>query len=74
VPADLLCARNMSVLSVNRWIFSNSIGGMWVYYRQVALLKESYLLSSLLASSAGPYFLPACLLRGRGRRLLGDDT
>jgi hypothetical protein len=49
-------------------------GGMWVYYRQVALLKESYLLSSLLASSAWPYFLPACLLRGRGRRLLGDDT
>jgi hypothetical protein len=48
-------------------IFSNGIG--WrdvVYYRRVALLKEFYLLSSLLTSFAGSYFLHASLLEGEG--------
>ncbi len=37
-----------------------------MYYRRVALLKEFYLLSSLLTSFAGSYFLHASLLEGEG--------
>jgi hypothetical protein len=53
-------------------IFSNGIG--WrdvVYHRQVALLKEFYLLSSLLASFAGSYLLHTSLLGVEGWRLDG---
>jgi hypothetical protein len=49
----LLCWRHefeISELSVDRSSTIQLVGRRWVYYRRAALLKESYLLSSLLAS------------------------
>lgn len=42
-----------------------------VYYRRVALLKEFYLLSSLLGSFAGSYILNASLPEGEGKSVDG---
>jgi hypothetical protein len=59
----------ISELSVERSSAMELAGRMWVYYRRVALLKEFYLLSSLLGFFAESYFLHASLLEGKGRRL-----
>jgi hypothetical protein len=58
-------------LSVDRSSTIQLVGRRWVYYRRAALLKESYLLSSLLASFLK--FSP-CLYASEGEREPGTSV
>jgi hypothetical protein len=62
-------------LSVDRSSTIQLVGRRWVYYRRAALLKESYLLSSLLTSFLPKVLsLPVRFRRRAGTRCVGDGT